>query len=435
MSIATGRLRADAATVIAAVLDGRSLKAVLGPAEHRTADPRDRALLHAIVLGAVRGVLHWRAALRILLQAPLPARARVVEAALIAAFAQIDEMGLPAHAVVDETVAAVRLLRLPGYAGLTNAVLRRWLRERDAIAAVIATDDEGRHRHPAWLLARLRSDWPQDWPAIVAAGNTAAPMWLRVNPQRTTVVDYQALLAAIDVDAQPCASLPQALRLTVAVPVARLPRFQDGWVSVQDGAAQYAAELLAPEPGHRVLDACAAPGGKTAHLIERSSAIDVTAIDIEPGRLARVEENLGRLGLRATLATGDIGVPATWWDGAPFDRILLDAPCSATGILRRQPDVRLHRRATDIVTLASQQRRLLESLWPLLARGGRLLFAVCSVLREESDGVLAPFLAAHDDASTLPLDIPAARPLDTATQLLPGEHDMDGFAYALLAKN
>ncbi len=435
MSLTTGRLRADAAKVVASVLDGRSLKAVLGPAEQRIADPRDRALLHAITLGAVRGALHWRAVLRVLLSEPLPARARPVEAALIAAFAQIDEMGLPAHAVVDETVAAVRLLRLPGYAGLANAVLRRWLREREAIAAIVATDDEATHRHPHWLLDRLRHDWPDEWPAIVSAGNAPAPMWLRINPQRTTVPDYRdALFAATGFDAQPCAALPQALQLPQAVPVAKLPGFQAGHVSVQDGAAQFAAHLLAPEAGQRVLDACAAPGGKTAHLIECVPAIDVTAVDIEPGRLMRVREGLERLGLRASLMAGDVGAPDQWWDGVPFDRILLDAPCSATGILRRQPDVRLHRRAADIAVLAGQQRRLLDSMWPLLAPGGRLLFAVCSVLRAESDGVLTPFLAANDDAQALPVNIPAARRIGVATQLLPGNAGMDGFAYALLAK-
>jgi len=435
VSLVTGQLRADAANVIAAVLDGRSLKAVLGPAEHRAVDPRDRALLHAIVLGAIRGALHWRSVLRVLLSSPLPARARPVEAALIAAFAQIDEMGLPAHAVVDETVAAVRVLRLPGYAGLANAVLRRWLRERDAIAATVAADDEAVHRHPRWLLDRLRSDWPDEWPAIIAAGNASAPMWLRINPQRTTVSDYREALALIGVEAQPCAALPQALQLAQPMPVAKLPGFQQGHVSVQDGAAQFAAELLAPKGGQRVLDACAAPGGKSAHLIERSAMIDLTAVDVDRDRLARVEESLGRLGLRATLVAGDVGRPDAWWDGVPFDRILLDAPCSATGILRRQPDVRLHRRATDIATLAAQQRRLLESMWPLLAPGGHLLFAVCSVLRDESDGVLVPFLAGHDDARALPIDVPEARRLDVATQLLPGDGGMDGFAYALLAKH
>jgi 16S rRNA (cytosine967-C5)-methyltransferase len=434
MSIATGRLRAEAAKVIAAVLDGRSLKAVLGPAEHRVDDPRDRALLHAIVLAAIRGAVRWRALLRILLSSPLPARARPVEAALMAAFAQIDSLGLPAHAVVDETVAAVRVLRQPGYASLANAVLRRWLREREALAAALADDEEALHGHPSWLLEQLRADWPDDWREIVDAGNTPAPMWLRVNTQRTSVDDYRDLVATAGLHATSAPTLPQALRLDEAVPVARLPKFRDGWVSVQDGAAQHAAELLAPEAGQRVLDACAAPGGKTAHLLERTAGIDLTGVDIEPGRLAHVAENLDRLGLRARLVPGDVGRPADWWDGRPFDRILLDAPCSATGILRRQPDVRLHRRASDIPVLADRQRRLLASLWPLLAPGGRFVFAVCSVLRAESADVLATFLADHDDAVALPIDIAAAHPFDAGVQLLPGRDGMDGFAYALLVK-
>lgn len=434
MNIATGHLRAEAAKAIAAVLDGRSLKAVLGPAEQRIGDPRDRALLHAIVMASARGALRWRAILRVLLNSPLPARARTVEAALIAALAQIDELGLPAHAVVDETVAAVRLLRQPGYAGLANAVLRRWLREREVIDAAITDDDEARHRHPRWLLDQLRADWPDDWPAIVAAGNAPAPMWLRVNTRLTSVAAYRDALAATGLEATTHPALPQSLRLAAPVPVARLPRFADGWASVQDGAAQYAAALLAAEAGQRVLDACAAPGGKTAHLLERSPGVEVTAVDIEQPRLDRLAGNLERLGLRATRVAGDIGAPAAWWDGRPFDRILLDAPCSATGILRRQPDVRLHRRATDIPTLAAQQRRLLRALWPLLARDGRLVFAVCSVLRAESDDVIASFLADHSDATALPVDLPGARPFVGGAQLLPGTDGMDGFAYAVLEK-
>ena len=434
MTIATGRLRAEAAKAIAAVLGGRSLKAVLGPAEHRVADPRDRALLHAIVLASMRGVLRWRAALRELLESPLPARAQVVEAALIAAFAQVDDLGLPAHAVVDETVAAVRLLGQPRFAGLVNAVLRRWLRERDAIATRLEDDDEARYRHPAWLLAQLRADWPDDWPAIVEAGNAPAPMWLRVNTTRISVDAYIERLASAGLDAQPWAPLPQALRLAQAVPVARLPGIDEGLASVQDGAAQLAAAILAPRPGDRVLDACAAPGGKTAHLLERSAALELSAVDIDSARLVRVADHLGRLGLEADLIAGDAGTPAAWWDGRPFDRILLDAPCSATGILRRQPDVRLHRRAVDIPILAARQRRLLSALWPLLAPGGRMVCAVCSVLRAESEDVLARFLADHDDATPLPIDLPGARTFRGGIQVLPGTDGMDGFAYALLER-
>jgi 16S rRNA (cytosine967-C5)-methyltransferase len=428
-------VRTAAIRALAAVLDGRSLKSVLGPAEAAIADPRDRALLHTIVLAGSRGALRWRAALKLLMERPLPARARPVEAALIAGLAQLAELDMPAHAVLDQTVAAVRALGHARHAGLVNAVLRRWLREREAIEAAIADDPEATHLLPRWLLDNLQAQWPQDWPAIVAAGNASAPMWLRINPLRTTPDDYAARLAEAGIEAVAQPPLAQALRLVAPVPVARLPGFADGLASVQDGAAQYAAQLLDLAPGQRVLDACAAPGGKTAHLLEREPKLaQVVALDRDPARLVAVRENLARLGLAATLVAGDAGAPDAWWDGRPFDRILLDAPCSATGILRRQPDVRLHRREADIAVLAAGQLRLLTALWPLLAPGGRLLYAVCSILRSESETVLEQFLAGHDDATALPLAVPGGRVLGACIQLLPGHDDLDGFAYGLLAK-
>ena len=419
MSAASGRVRVEITQAIAAVLDV----------------VRARALCHAVVLCPVGGIFGGRALLRQLLDKPLPTRARPVEAALLAALAQMDALDMPAHAVVDESVAAVRSLRLPNYAGLVNAVLRRWLREREAIATIIADDPEAAYGHPRWLLERLQTDWPEDWRSIVVANNDVAPMWLRVNARQLSADTYRQRLAAEGIEAGTHPQLPQALRLIQAAPVARLPGFDAGVVSVQDAAAQYAAELLAAKPGQRVLDACAAPGGKTAHLLERTLDIgELVALDREASRLERIAETLERLHLQATLRGGDAGEPSTWWDGQPFDRILLDAPCSATGILRRQPDVRLHRRAGDIAVLASQQARLLRALWPLLAPGGRLLYAVCSVLREESEAVLAAFMSAHADACVLPLPIHDARPLRVGVQVLPGTDGMDGFAYALLAK-
>jgi 16S rRNA (cytosine967-C5)-methyltransferase len=433
---AAGGVRVEAARVIADVLDGRSLKAVLAPREQRLADARDRGLLHAIVLAAVRGAFRWRAILSKLLDKPLPQRAGAVEAALMSAFAQVEVLGLPEHAVVDETVAAVRRLRLPAFAGLANAVLRRWLREREAIAVALADDPQVACGLPPWWLARLQADWPDDWPHIVEAGNAAAPMWLRVNATRIDTAGYGALLAREGIGFDTFDALPQALRLREPVPVTHLPGFGEGLVTVQDGGAQFAAHLLAPRAGERVLDACAAPGGKTGHLLELCPSMrELVALDVDPARVAKVGDNLRRLGHRATLRAGDAVRPETWWDGIPFQRILLDAPCSATGILRRQPDVRLHRRASDIDVLKGKQLALLDALWPLLAPGGRLLYVVCSVLREESDGVLAPFLAAHADARVEPVTIDGARSLATGgVQLLPGEHDMDGFAYVCLAR-
>ncbi len=437
---ASGQLRAQAAKVLAQVLAGRSLKAVLGPAEARIGDPRDRGLLHAIVLASVRGALRYRALLALLLQRPLPARAAPVEAALIAAFAQIEALDMPAHAVVAETVAAIRALRCEQFAGLGNAVLRRWLRERDTLAVQLDAGDEPHWCHPQWLIDALRRDWPDDWQDILAAGNAEAPMWLRVNRRQSSRDPYLDELRAAGIPAQPHPQLPDALRLETPLPVAKLPGFADGRVSVQDASAQYAALLLDPQPGQRVLDACAAPGGKTSQLLEWQPAVaSLIALDSDPARLRLISDNLERLQLHNTaveLRSGDAGDPSGWWDGQAFDRILLDAPCSATGIGRRQPDVRLHRREGDIAELARQQARLLAALWPLLAPGGRLLYAVCSVLRAESEAVLTSFLSRHPDARALPAPVQGARRLaGGVVQCLPHPEGGDGFAYALLVRD
>lgn len=427
-------VRLLAARTVAAVLAGRSLKAVLATAGNSLSDPRDRALLHTIVLAAVRGALRWRAALAPLLSRPLPARARPVEAALIAALAQIEDLEMPAHAVVSETVAAIRALGFAGHAGLGNAVLRRWLREREQRLAALADDPEAASGLPAWWLARLRKDWPEHWQQIVAAGNRAAPMWLRVHSGQIGRDAYRRQLQAAGIDSAIEPDLPQALRLATPVPVAQLPGFGQGLASVQDGAAQYAAAMLAAQPGQRVLDACAAPGGKSAHLLELVPDLDLLALDLTAARVRLLQQTLERLQLRARTRVADAADPAGWWDGRPFDRILLDAPCSATGILRRQPDVRLHRRDSDIPALVAQQERLLDALWPLLARGGRLVYAVCSVLPAESSGVLRRTLARHADARLLPAGIAGALALPAAEQILPGSRDMDGFAYGVLEK-
>lgn len=428
-------VRQVAARTVAAVLSGRSLKAALAPAEQGIADPRDRALLHTIVLAAVRGSLRWRAALAPMLSRPLPAKARPVEAALICALAQIEDLAMPAHAVVSETVAAIRGLGFAGHAGLGNAILRRWLREREHRLPELANDPQAASGLPAWWLARLRSDWPDHWQQIVEAGNRPAPMWLRVNTRQTSRDDYRRRLAAAGIESDIDPGLPQALRLAGPVPVTQLPGFEQGLASVQDGAAQYAAALLAAAPGQRVLDACAAPGGKSAHLLETTDDLDLLALDLTPARIRTLQATLDRLQLSAGTAVADAADPGTWWDGRPFDRILLDAPCSATGIVRRQPDVRVHRRARDIPALVAQQERLLAALWPLLAPGGRLVYAVCSVLPAESSDILARALDRHDDARLLPATIADAVPLPAAMQILPGSRDLDGFAYAVLEKH
>jgi len=345
------------------------------------------------------------------------------------------------HTLVDQAVAAAHQLAGRG-AGFVNAVLRRFLREREALRLALQSDPVARFNHPRWWIERLQRDWPQHWAAILAADQQRAPLWLRVNRRQGSVAGYLARLADAGIAAQ-AAPEPDsdAIWLPEPCPVERLPGFASGAVSVQDLAAQRAAPLLLGAglaAGARVLDACAAPGGKTAHLLERAD-LDVLALDSDPQRLVRVGETLARLGLAARTVAADATETAAWWDGRPFDAILLDAPCSASGVVRRHPDVRWLRRAADIETLARTQARLLDALWPTLARGGRLLYCTCSVFRAEGQDQIDAFLQRRTDATPL-ADPPAPGHLLP----LPDNQDDrpapafgaagDGFFYALLEK-
>ena len=427
------RLLESAADAVAAVRAGRSLDDALARCPG-SARPGTQALaFHALRwLGAAEVVRRRLAA-----KAPPPD----VDALLLTALALLWPAGgtpYAEHTLVDQAVAAATR-RTPRSAGFVNAVLRRFGRERDAIVAAALADPLARFNHPAWWLAQLRADWPERWAAIADADNVHPPMTLRVNVRRTTVAAYLDALAASGIAA--IALDTAAIALVEPVPVGRLPRFAEGWVSVQDANAQRAAPLLlaglrGPRP--RVLDACAAPGGKTAHLLELAD-LDLLAIDRDAGRLARVDETLARLGVGAETRAVDAADPAAWWDGRPFDAILLDAPCSASGIVRRHPDVRWLRRATDLTALAATQARLLDALWPLLAPDGRLLYVTCSVFRSEGSAQIDAFLQRAGDAvlaasppspgQLLPL------PDNEKTPPSPGSPGAaDGFFLALLEK-
>jgi 16S rRNA (cytosine967-C5)-methyltransferase len=427
-------LRAHAARVLARVVfEGVSLRGALAAAHAQVDDPRDRALLAALLFDASRWWLRFDAALARLTERPLPARAREVRALLVLALVQVAVMDLPDYAVVGASVDAVRLLGQPRHAGLVNAVLRRYLRERAGLDAILDADPVTRSAHPRWLIDAIRRDWPAQAEAVLDANNREAPLMLRVNRRRGTREDLRARLAAAGVEVAVQDALPDALVLAQSADVTRLPGYAEGQFSVQDGAAQRVADLLEVRDGMRALDACAAPGGKTAHLAERAE-LDLIALDRDPARLPRMADNLARLGLRASMRQGDACEPAGWWDGRPFERILLDAPCSATGVIRRQPDIKLHRRGADIAPLAAMQGRLLHALWPLLAPGGRLVYATCSVLQAENAAVLARFLDACDDARALALPDGYGHAAGIGRQNLPGEGGMDGFYYALLEK-
>jgi 16S rRNA (cytosine967-C5)-methyltransferase len=438
------RTRARAAEAVDAVVQGgRSLDTAMATAEEKIS-PSQRSLFRMLCYGALRH--HWRirAQLSSLLERPLKARDSVIESLLAVGIFQLTDTRIPDHAAVSMTVEASRLLRRPKYASLINAVLRNYIRRR--LEAQEFRDDEARYSHPAWLLERLRGDWPEHWQEIAEAGNRAAPMWLRVNAGRTTRDDYLRKLRANDRSGGEAASnevitgFDQAIKLAEPRAVSELPGFADGEVSVQDAAAQLAAPWLLRDGGNRILDACAAPGGKTGHLLELAGPdADLTAVDIERGRLRLLRENLGRLGLAATVLAADASEPDEWWDGVPFDRILLDAPCSATGVIRRHPDIKLMRRPGDIEALARLQLSLLNALWPLLGANGRLLYVSCSVVAEENDGVVGRFLASHGDAreddALLNSNIrDLMHRKACGYQILPGQRDLDGFYYACLTK-
>ncbi len=387
--------------------------------------PRDLPALRALVSGSLRWHfrLQWQVS-RLLLK-PLSERDALLGALLRIGLFQLQWLRIPDHAAVSATVDAARELGIARTGGLVNAVMRRFLRERARLDAAMADVPEALHAHPDWMLALLAADWPDRWPEIVAANNAPPPMWLRVNLRRTTREQYLQRLLAEGLGAQPHDSLPAALLMDEPVAVADLPGYAQGLVSVQDGAAQLAVQRLNLRPGLRVLDACAAPGGKTAHMLEACPELaEVVAVDRDSRRLRTLQGNLRRLELAATVIEADAAEPGGWWDGRRFDRILLDAPCSALGVIRRHPDIKLLRTRHDLATVVDLQRRLLKALWPLLIPGGRLVYVTCTVLRCENGKQVDGFLAATDDAVSAP-DQPEL-------QLLAGEASMDGFYFACL---
>ncbi len=370
-----------------------------------------------------------------LLNKPLKRKDLDVQQLILIGLYQLIYLKVPAHAAVAETVAATRLLGKDWAAGLVNALLRGFQRGAEQLLAQADADPVARYAHPQWWLTQLQNDWPAHWQDILDANNQRPPMTLRVNAQRGSRDDYAAQLLSVGIIAHPLPQAPQALTLGKPVDVAKLPGFSEGAVSVQDAAAQLAAPLLDLAPGLRVLDACAAPGGKTAHLLESEPHLHVQALDSDAQRLTRVQETMERLQLTADLRHGDAARPQDWWDRQPFERILLDAPCSGSGVIRRHPDIKLLRTAQDIATLAQQQQCLLDALWPLLAQGGILLYATCSVLMAENQHNLARFLAAHSDAREQPIAADWGHIQTPGRQLLPGENGMDGFYYARLMKH
>lgn len=422
--------RALAALTINQVTEqGRSLTDALAAAVPRLTEASERGLLHELCYGVLRYYFALAEQAQSLLHKPVKRKDSDLHALLLVGLYQLAYMRVAPHAAVSMTVAAAEELDKGWAKGLVNAVLRG--AQRAGAAASFAAH----HNHPDWALAMLQNDWPEDWPAIVAANNARAPMALRVNRLKTSRDDYRRLLAEQGIAAEISPFAPDALILSAPMDVLELPQFAQGWVSVQDVGAQLAAALLEARPGERILDACAAPGGKTAHVLElTTNQSQVTALDIDVRRLDRVRDNLRRLGLAAQCVAADAGALDSWWDGVPFDRVLIDAPCSATGVIRRHPDIKLLRRAADITEMAVRQSQLLRALWRVLAPGGTLLYVTCSVLRQENDAVISALLADHADARLGSLTAQWGRPTLCGRQILPGDAAMDGFFYARLTK-
>ena len=440
MSAAAAGARSLAAHAVARILrEGVTLDAALKDAL-AAANPKLAPSVRSLSYGAVRGYYRHEAILGRLLSTPVRSLDFLVRALLSVALYELEDERTPEYAVVDAAVQTAKATDAVRAAGLINAVLRRYLRERKSLDAEIARNPAAHHASPVWLADRLRADWPVRWTQLLAAGDAQAPMWLRVNCGRTTTGAYLETLRQAGIGARAEARVPTAVALDTPCDVQDLPGFAQGLVSVQDLGAQCVAFPLGLAAGQRVLDGCAAPGGKTALIAEREPQLSkVVAVDIDPQRLARVSENLSRGQLRAELIAGDLSRPASWWDGVPFDRILLDAPCSGLGVIRRHPDIRLRKSPSDIDKLPQLQARLLNSAWSMLAPGGRLVYATCTVTRSENRDLIAAFLRSTPDAAVLPAEGWEGWPNfgegdEFGRQILPGEAGADGFYYAALTR-
>jgi 16S rRNA (cytosine967-C5)-methyltransferase len=431
-------IRALAAKCCYSVIDqGRSLSDEL-PKQQDKAALKDKGLLQEICYGVLRYLPELEHDVRALMEKPLTGKQRVFHFLLLVGVYQIKYMRIPDHAAVSETVAATGDLKNRQMKALINGVLRNFVRaskdkspnKQENLPTSI------KYNHPSWFIKKVQLTYPDKWKKILEANQQKPPMWLRVNQQHNTITEYQKLLVTAEIEIKAIDLSSDAIELTRPIEVTKLPGFEQGWISIQDGAAQQAARLIKCQPGDVVLDCCAAPGGKTCHILEQQPNISsMTAIDIEANRLVRVEENLTRLGLKAKIIAADAANSKSWWDGKLFDRILLDAPCSGTGVIRRHPDIKWLRKASDINALVILQERILNEIWSLLKPGGTLLYVTCSILPQENSEQIKHFIQKNTDAELLNInynDKPEKESI--GWQLLPGEKNMDGFYYAKLLK-
>lgn len=428
--------RALAAKIITDVfVQGKSLTAVLEEHQGQLSNPKDSALLQELCFGVARWWWRYDAVLSHLMDKPLKKKDSDIKHLVMTGLHQLMDMRIPDHAAVAETVSACDELEKSWAKKLVNALLRNYQRNNTSITNTLKQDPDFQYSHPDWLLRKIKQDWPDHWQQILEANNQKPPMVVRVNQKKITREEYLYKLANINISATEFEYCEDGLILATPIAAEKLPGFEHGWVSIQDGAAQLAAGQLQLAQAARVLDVCAAPGGKAAHILEvTDDNLDLTALDVDAVRLEKVADNMKRLGLSATILEGDAQKPEQWWGQQVFDRILLDAPCSATGVIRRHPDIKQLRRAADIQQLVKQQATILHAVWPLLASRGMLLYATCSILPDENEEQIAQFLQSHNDAVVVENDASWGIKQAYGRQILPGQDNMDGFYYACLRK-
>lgn len=430
------KVRALAAKTVAAVVGGLALDQPLARNKAGLSE-KDQSFLSALCYGTLRRWPRHKAVIEHVLRNPKKPLNPMLQALLAVGLEQMVATRVPEHAAVAATVAASRFVNQHGKSGFLNAILRRFLREREEIEAALAGDTRFKHEHPKWYVDQLKAHWTDHYSDIIRASNAQPPMWLRVNQQKVTRDDYLKLLQEAKIDAAAGEHLECSILLSSAVSVEQLPKFSEGWVSVQDVGAQFAAEAVAAESGMYVLDACAAPGGKTMHMLERQPDLEMLAMDVSADRLVRVKENAERLSFSPILLSANAAITDDWWDGRLFDRILIDAPCTGTGVIRRHPDIKVLRRPKDAAKFALLQQALISALWPTLAPGGRMIYATCSIMPAENEELIQTLIAALPGAQSVPLNcaLPNAKSLKNGVQLLPNETGSDGFYYAVLLKS
>ena len=423
--------------LLAVLKEGQSLSSLNHLSDNLQS--RDAAFARMISFGVLRFYHQLTAQLSPFIKKPLKTKDLDVQLVMLMALYQIQHMRVPDYAVVDAAVKSMRKSKKKWAANLVNAVLRNFIRQQEGNSATELATDEAKYSHPQWIIDRFKKDWPDSWRDILIANNQQAPMTLRVNSQKNTRDEFVQALNEQNIKSETVADIPSALILAEAKDVKQIPGFNDGWFSVQDAGAQLAAQILQPAQGDRVLDACAAPGGKTAHMFELQPEINLTALDISESRLERVQENCQRLGFDPKLLTADATSTDDWWDGVLFDKILLDVPCSASGVIRRHPDIKHLRRADDIEVLQQTQRDILLKNWQLLKPGGNLLYATCSMFKAENEQQVSWFLENTADAKLVELGVSDAQNESNSAsigiQLFPTDYANDGFYYALLQKS